>query len=144
MDVKIEHGTIDEAIAIEQRIPEFEKPYDKSEYERRLTGANPLILVARVDDSLAGYKAGYDRYRDGSFYSWVGGVLPEYRGLKIASALADEQEEWATAQGYERVVLKTRPTFENMIAFSQKRGFVVINVDTTEHGEFLVLEKRLQ
>ncbi len=143
MDVKIDRGIIDEAIAIERLIPEFDKPYDTLEYELRLNDANPLILVAYIDGVSAGYKVGYDRYHDGSFYSWVGGVLPQFRGLKLANALADEQETWATAQGYDRIVLKTRPTFENMIAFAQKRGFALVNVDTTEHGEFLVLEKRL-
>lgn len=143
MDVKIERGSMDEALSVERQIPEFEKPYDKKEYEQRLTGSNPLILVARVNDALAGYKVGYDRYRDGSFYSWVGGVLPEFRGLKLANRMADEQEEWAAAQGYNRIILKTKPKFENMLAFAQKRGFVLINVDNTEHGEILVLEKRL-
>lgn len=143
MTLLIQRSTIDLAIAIEREIPEFDNPYDKTEYERRLSGANPLILVATVDNVPAGYKVGYDRYRNGSYYSWVGGVLPEYRGRKIANLLADEQEEWAAAQGYNRMILKTKPKYENMLAFAQKRGFVLINVDATEEGEVLVLQKTL-
>jgi len=143
MNATIAQGTIEQAMEIERQIPEFDTPHRRAEYERRLSGTNPLILIAEIDGANAGYKVGYDRHHNGTYYSWVGGVLPEFRGLKLASALANEQERWATAQGYKSIILKTKPHFDTMIGFAHKRGFVLINVDY-EHGrEMLVLEKKL-
>ncbi|RJQ21015.1 GNAT family N-acetyltransferase [Candidatus Woesearchaeota archaeon] len=136
-------GNISTAVSLERLIPEFLQPHTEQEYARRLALANPLILIAEVDGLPAGYKVGYDRYRDGSYYSWVGGVLPTFRRQGIAEKLADAQEDWAASQGHTRIILKTQEKYSGMIAFAQKRGFILINVDVTEKGEVLVLEKKL-
>jgi ribosomal protein S18 acetylase RimI-like enzyme len=49
-----------------------------------------LILVASIQKMLLGYKVAYKDGQD--LYSWMGGVLPEYRKMGIAKKLADEQE----------------------------------------------------
>ena len=62
------------------QIPEFERPYPEEEYHRQLTGIKHMVLVAYINGKLAGFKIGYERDTDGSFYSWMGGVLPAFRG----------------------------------------------------------------
>jgi len=90
-NVIIREGTIAECIEISEKIPEFSSGnYDEAAYLQRLSNTQYLILVAEKDQQVVGFKVGYDRYQDGSFYSWLGGVLPEYRKDSVATQLADE------------------------------------------------------
>lgn len=72
-----------------------------------------------------GFKIGYDRFGDGSFYTWMGSVLPEYRRCGIAQALARKQEFWAKEQGFTSIKLKTRRKYKAMIAFVKTFGFAL-------------------
>lgn len=120
----IKIGQLNDAIGISNQIPEFESPYGIDEYDNRLD-APSLILTAEMDDRPVGFKIGYDRFQNGSFYSWMGGVLPEYRKKGIAEQLADHQEKWAKENGYTSIKLKTRKKHDAMLEFSLKRGFVI-------------------
>jgi len=57
----------------------------------------------------------------------MGGVLPEFRQKKVASKLADFQENWALKNGYTSIQLKTRKKHKAMIDFSLKRKFLIID-----------------
>lgn len=120
----IQQSDIATVVALSEAIPEFEKPYGADEYQRRLDGVRHLILVAYWMQEPAGFKVGYER-PDG-FYSWMGGVLPQYRRKGIAEALADAQENWARQYGYSHIELKTRRKHQAMLAFALKRGFDVV------------------
>ncbi len=112
------------AVATSKRIPEFQNPPEAAEYEKRLKDTPHLILVAFDGTRPVGFKVGYER--DGTFYSWMGGVLPSYRRRNIALRLAQKQEEWARKQGYKSVTFKTRNQHKNMLLFALKRGFNVV------------------
>ncbi len=122
--IKIKTGLLRDAVDMSQQIPEFTSPYSGNEFAARLQG-NHLILTAYIKGRPAGFKIGYDRFNDGSFYSWIGGVLPEFRRNGAAGALAEHQEMWAKEQGYRSIKLKTRNKHKAMVAFSLKRGFVI-------------------
>ena len=72
------------------------------------------------------FKVGYDRFNDGSFYSWMGGVLPRFRKMGVAQLLLAEQEAWAVQNGFSAIKLKTRKKHGAMLEFSLKRGFVIM------------------
>jgi predicted GNAT superfamily acetyltransferase len=108
MDIKIRKGTIQEAVALSKEVTEFFQPYSEKSYEERLEGVAHLILIATVDDKPVGFKVGYCRYGRETFYSWMGGVLDQYRRKGIATKLADEQETWAKTQGFIKVVFKNK------------------------------------
>jgi ribosomal protein S18 acetylase RimI-like enzyme len=127
----IHENQLENAIALSIQIPEFERPYEIEEYEKRLKG-NHLILTAHGDETTFGFKIGYDRFSDGSFYSWMGGVLPEFRRQGVANTLADYQENWAKEQGYKSIKLKTRNKHESMITFAFERGFDIIDSESNE------------
>ena len=76
--IQIQSGSFQECVDLSNQIPEFDSPYALDEYEKRCEGAH-LSLNAFVDEKPVGFKVGYDRFKDGSFYSWMGGVLPKYR-----------------------------------------------------------------
>lgn len=135
-NVIIREGTIAECIEISEKIPEFSSGnYDEAAYLQRLSNTQYLILVAEKDQQVVGFKVGYDRYQDGSFYSWLGGVLPEYRKDSVAIQLAEEQEKWALASGFDAIRLKTRNRFRAMLIFALKNGFLIENIEIKETVE---------
>ncbi len=146
-NVIIREGTIAECIEISEKIPEFSSGnYDEAAYLQRLSNTQYLILVAEKDQQVVGFKIGYDRYQDGSFYSWLGGVLPEYRKDSVAIQLAEEQEKWALASGFDAIRLKTRNRFRAMLIFALKNGFLIENIEIKETVENnrIILRKLLK
>ena len=143
--ITIRKGTILEATTITHQIPEFGKAYMTAEYVKRLEKIPHLILIAEADGELAGFKVGYERERDGSFYSWMGGVLPPFRRKGIASLLAARQEQWALLKGYQSVRFKTRNQHKGMLIFGINRGFKVVGFDARNNVEQhrIMLEKQL-
>ena len=123
--IKIKIGRLEDAVDLAHQISEFDNSYDINEYKKRLLNDH-LVLTAHIENEIVGFKIGYDRFNDGSFYSWMGGVLPENRNQSIADMLADYQENWAKNNGYSSIRLKTRKKHEAMLSFSKKRGFVII------------------
>jgi ribosomal protein S18 acetylase RimI-like enzyme len=145
-NVTIRRGTVAECLAISQQIPEFSDGiYDEKVYETRLFNTKSLILVALYGDAPVGFKIGYQRDNDGSFYTWMGGVLPDYRKLHIAQRLANAQEAWAKQEGFNAIVLKTRNRFKGMLVFALKNGFCIERVEQKEAIEDyrITLRKKL-
>jgi ribosomal protein S18 acetylase RimI-like enzyme len=111
-------------VDLSSKIPEFNSPYKIEEYKKRCAGKY-LALIAEIDNQSVGFKIGYDRLNDGSFYSWMGGVLPKFRRMGVAYSLANFQEKWAVENGFSSILLKTRQKHDEMIAFSFNRGFII-------------------
>lgn len=132
--ITIRKGTIAEIFQIIPNIPEFEVTYDESEYVKRLSVevADTLLLVAEVDGVLAGFKVGYDRYHDGSFYSWMGGVDSRFRRLKTAKKLADYQENIARQRGYKSIRFRTRNRNKAMLLFALNNGFSLLEIEARD------------
>ena len=142
--IQIRSGNFQECIDLSNQIPEFDFPYELTEYEQRCAGDH-LSLIAFVDKKPAGFKVGYDRFKDGSFYSWMGGVLPQFRRQRVAYTLADEQEGWVRERGYTVIRLKTWKKHQAMLEFCIQREFVIIEEITKipESESWTWLEKQL-
>lgn len=105
-----------------------------------------MLLKATVDGKLAGYKLGCRSIQEGStFYSWLGGVHPEFRGLGLAEDLMAKQHEWAKEQGYKKVSTKTLNRFKPMLTLNLKAGFDIVGAEADpKDGRFKIhLEKNL-
>lgn len=103
-----------------------------------------LILVALTHGRVVGYKIGYQD-RKTRFYSWLGGVNPEYRGQGIASELMVRQHAWCKNQGYSVIRTQTKNTWRSMLILNLRHGFDVIGTYTDKNGEpKIILEKHLQ
>ena len=141
----LEEGSIQQVLQMAQEIPEFTDPVLKETLEARLRNVPHLILIARWETQLAGFKVGYEREQDGSFYSWIGAVLPAYRKNGIARALAKQQEAWALSQGYHCIRFKTRNAYKAMQIFAISRGFDIIGHEPKEDRsqDRIWMEKRL-
>ena len=130
--ISIRVGTALDAWRVAARIGEFggdADRYGQHVYEQRLANPAALVLVAWAGDDPIGFKAGYDRYRDGSWYSWMGGVVRPWRGRGIAQRLLDRQERWVREQGYAVLYVKTRNRHKRMIAFLATNDYDVLRVE---------------
>ena len=131
MNITISTGTAAEAAAFLATVPEFTDSYPAEEYHKRLQAAEHLILLAYADGEAVGSKVGYQLSPD-CFYSWMGGVLPQWRRYGVAELLAVQQEQWAVEKGYTRIRFKTRNSCRAMLHFALNRGFNIIEVEPKE------------
>lgn len=141
--IVVREGTIAEAVKIFHRIPEFIAPYSEVEFQQRLKGKRNLILIAEFNGEISGFKLGYEQ--NDCFYSWLGGVLPQFRNKSIADELASFQEKWCRKEGLKKIRLKTRNKFKNMICFALSRGFEIIDFEEKDdkRESRIWLEKKL-
>src|SRR5690606_29940900 len=119
-----------ELLWVHERIPEFPGRTSLEFYAERLKHRLSLALVAEKEGELLGFKVGYQTDTADVFYSWMGGVRPEFRKHGIADALAEFQESWARERGFRSIYFKTRNCFPAMISFGLNRGFRIIDVLT--------------
>ncbi|WP_020571196.1 GNAT family N-acetyltransferase [Neolewinella persica] len=126
----VREADINEVVALSALIPELgEFPREKM-YREKVAGKPNLILIAEIGGVAAGFKVGYER--DDYWYSWLGGVHPEFRRRGVARMLADRQDEWARERGYPTVTFKTLNRLRNMLRFGIDRGFNIIRVEEHE------------
>jgi len=103
-----------------------------------------LLVISAVDGKkVIGYKIGYE-VNSHTFYSWLGGVDPDYRKNGIASMLMEKQHQYLRANGYSVVQTKTMNKWRSMLVLNIKNGFDVIDTYTDEKGlHKILLEKNL-
>lgn len=128
MNYQIREASPSELLWVHERIPEFPGKASLDYYTERLKGRFYLALVAEGDGELLGFKVGYQDDAPDTFYSWMGGVRPEFRKVGVADALAEYQETWAKEKGFKRIYFKTRNRFPAMITFGLSRGFKIVQV----------------
>lgn len=112
--------------------------------ERLLHNRDLLIVLAFDDDDKAiGFKIGYRQDPD-TFYSWLGGVLPEYRRQGVATQLMQHQHDWVRQQGYRFVQTKTLNRWREMLALNLLHGFLITGTYVGKDGRLrIILEKEL-
>lgn len=143
--ITVKETPIDEAVKVNAAIPEFGEPYPKDYFEERCKDKERLVLVAYFADKPIGYLVGYDRFSDGSFYCWMTGVNPKFRGMGALKAMMDYQEKWALRKGYDRIKIKTRNSRRKMLSCLVKYGFNFTDVIAhPDDGDTrILLEKRI-
>ena len=102
-----------------------------------------LILVAMDESAIVGYKIGYQR-KPRHYYSWLGGVDPDYRKYGIGSTLMRLQHEWCQQHDYLTIRTHSKNKWRDMIILNLRHGFDIIGTWTDDLGEpKIMLEKRL-
>ena len=128
-NIQIHNASLAEAYQVRLLIPEFEPWYAWEKWEERCNGKSVIALVSLANGDPAGFKVGY--FEADYFYSWVGGVIPAYRRLGVASLLADAQEMQVKEAGVSLIRMKTRNRFQNMLHFALSRDFYIAEVEKT-------------
>ncbi|HYK71993.1 MAG TPA: GNAT family N-acetyltransferase [Pseudoneobacillus sp.] len=102
-----------------------------------------LVITAMDGKKVIGYKIGY-AIDSSKFYSWLGGVDPNFRKHGIASMLMEKQHQYLAANCYTIVQTKTMNKWRSMLILNIRNGFDVIDTYTDEKGlHKIVLEKSL-
>jgi len=112
--MQIQQAELSVLAEVHQHIPEMHSCASAQLYLQRIAQQPYLAIVALQEQKPVGFKLGY-ALDEGCFYSWVGGVLPEYRGKGVANALLMYQENWALEQGYQQIKVKTMNCYPNML-----------------------------
>ena len=113
------------------QVPELNLQFDEAAADALLAREGTLF-IAEMEGEVAGFKAGYDRYQDGSYYSWLGGVVPVFRKQGVAQSLLEQQEAWVLEAGYRGIYVKTRNRFVGMRMFLAKNGYDVVGIELPE------------
>jgi len=148
----LEPGAL-EAQYIEEYFTEFKRKKTADEIIERLNGREHLILLSMAQDDdgtliPVAYKIGHELKAQETnikltelvselrevvefpnrkvFYSWIGGTRSEWRGQGRYRALTEQQEEWAHANGFHELVVKTKNRFYPMRATLDHLNFDVI------------------
>jgi GNAT superfamily N-acetyltransferase len=118
--------------------------FDDSYLRDRLAKmTDPDLWLAEADGAPVGFKLGYRRGAR-LLYSWLGGVVPEWRGKGVARALMVRQHEHALAQGYSLVETRTRAANNAMLLLNLSCGFHVCGFEVDARGISVVtLRKEL-
>ena len=105
-------------------------PDDWSDFAAKLGGRRRLMAVVATDSAgaLAGFKIGYELRRD-ILNSWLGGVMPDFRGQGLAQKLMAVQHDWATKAGFQGIETATRQANRIMGIVNLRGGFVVAGLD---------------
>jgi len=145
-DIAIREASLEEAFSVAQQVPELDNRYPFKNWEEKLYGKEPLILVAYMNGVPAGLKIGYNKWNDNRFYSWIGGVIPEFRRKGVALELLDEIEHYARENGFSLLEMKTYNHHKEMIFFALKHGFSIYTAkkDPKVDDIALYLRKEIQ
>ncbi|RSK40863.1 GNAT family N-acetyltransferase [Hymenobacter perfusus] len=100
------------------------------------------VWLAYEGERLIGCKLGYER-KPGHYYSWLGGVHPDFRNQGIAAELMRRQHAWCQAQDYRAVRTHTYNRWRAMLLLNLRHGFDIIGTLQGAHGLTIVLEKEL-
>ena len=101
----------------------------------------PLLCRALADGAMIGFKLGYRR-GDALFYSWLGGVDPDFRRRGIADALTRLQHETLVRRGYRFVETRTRAANAAMLIVNLRAGFHITGYETDAKGFAVVTQRK--
>lgn len=123
----IRTGTVKEAYEVFLNVPELNQYLSLHEMEKKL-GNEHLIIIAEIDQMLVGFKIGYLK-NNSEFYSWLGGVVPQYRQIGVAQKLLLFQETCVKKMGIKSISVKSMNKFPSMLRMLVKNGYEIMSVD---------------
>ena len=112
---------------------------------KRLEGKQSLIILIAFtahDRIPVGFKIGYND-TETVYHSWLGGVLPAYRGQGIATALMEWQHKRIARLGYTIVETRTRNRYKSMLILNIKHGFAIVGTIISNNDVKIILRKQL-
>lgn len=99
-------------------------------------------LLALDSERVVGCKLGY-AWSSNTFYSWLGGVDPAYRGRGIGGELMRRQHDAGRAAGYAAIRTHTYNRWRDMLILNLRHGFEIVGTQPGKWGLTIMLEKGL-
>lgn len=145
MDIIIKETSIEEALKVFEKIPEFDRPeYGTVEFcKERIDNKDCLILSAYVHEAIVGYFIAYEK--NDSFYCWLAAVEPKYRKNGILTKMMNIYEEYARNNEYLNLTIKTGNNKREMLSYLVKNNWNFVEVIPEEKLEDneIILKKEL-
>ena len=102
-----------------------------------------LSIISYSNKQAVGFKIGY-RYDLSTYYSWIGGVLENFRKQGFGARMAQRQETWVREKNYKKLRTKSMNQYKAMMILNLKNGFDIVQIYTNQSGQTkLVFEKSL-
>ena len=145
MVIIVKETSIEEALKVFEKIPEFDRPkYGTIEFcKERIDNKDCLILSAYADEEIVGYFIAYGK--DDSFYCWLAAVEPKYRRKGILFKMMNIFEEYARNKKYQNLTIKTGNNKREMLNYLIKNNWNFVQVIPSEKLEDneIILKKEL-
>jgi ribosomal protein S18 acetylase RimI-like enzyme len=100
------------------------------------------IFYAEHESLLVGFKAGY-AIAENKYYSWLGGVHPDFRNKGMANHLTTMQHQWLVLNGYSSVETSCRQGNSAMARINLRNGFSVVGTKLEPHALQVLWSKPL-
>ena len=126
--MEIRQASLDELLAVLTQIPEMQQLNDVAALQARIGERPYLALVAYRQQQPVACKLGYE-WDQHTFYSWLGGVLPEQRRSGLAQRLLEQQQLWARQHGYQTVRVKSMNRYPNMLRLLINNGYQIVDYE---------------
>lgn len=101
-----------------------------------------MAFCAKADEQLVGFKIGYAT-KARHYYSWLGGVHPQWLRQGIARQLMEQQHAWLASEGFAVVETGAQAKNEAMCELNLNSGFEVVGSREKRRGLQLTFEKPL-
>ena len=82
------------------------------------------VFIAGDESRLIGFKAGYATAHN-RYYSWLGGIDPDFRRQGIAKQLMNQQHDWLHESRFRLLETHVEQTNKVMIQLNLDAGFTV-------------------
>lgn len=110
-------------------------------YQWRLENMpNVSVFVTEVESRMVGFKIGYAESYD-RYYSWLGGVDPDFQKQGIGRRLMEEQHGWLAGSRFKMVRTYVAEKNEAMIALNTSCGMEISGKFLKRSEPFLIMER---
>jgi len=114
-------------------------------FKRRFQGRhNVSMMVAMVEDRHVGFIIGFE-LMPSTFFSWLGGVLPEFRRSGVCTQLIQAQHAWAQDNDYQMIRFECNNQHRPMLHLAITQGYDLVGIrwDTASGNNVVIFEKDL-
>src|SRR5262249_52934809 len=103
------------------------------------------MLVASLDENPVGFYLGFELKPD-TFFSWLYGVLPDYRRKAIASQLMDAVHDWVAKHEYPLIRFECQNQHRPMLHMAISRGYDIVGIrwDSDRGANLVIFEKSME
>jgi len=137
-------GELDLIVELYNQI--FNPARDREFFQNRFRGRhNVSMLVAMLEDRHVGFTIGFELMPT-TFFSWLCGVLPDFRRTGIATQLIQGQQAWAIDHHYNIIRFECQNQHRPMLHVAISEGYDLVGIrwDTVNGSNVVIFEKDLR